>query len=85
MVICLVCPGLMLFWAEAGRVTGAVDLPNLSLSARAVRISLAGLHSHPASTKGPGRVPFALMIKGSSLQPVLPASASDGRKSKCPI
>ena len=85
MDICLGCPGPTLFWAEAGRVTGAVDLPNLSLSARAVRISLAGLHSHAANTKAPGRVPFALTSKGSSLQPVLPASVSYGRKAKCPI
>lgn len=82
----LVCPVLTVFWAEAGWVTGAVGLPNLlgSLSAGTARVSLAGLHSHPASTGGPGRAPFALMIQGSSLQPVLPASVSYGRKAKCP-
>lgn len=73
---CPACPVLTLFWAEAGWVIGPVGLFSFCFSTKAAGISLAGLHSHPGSSEGPGRAPFALMIKGSSLQPALPASVS---------
>lgn len=73
---CPAYPVLTLFWAEAGWVIGPVGLLTLSFPTKAAGISLAGRHSHPGSSEGPGRVPFALMIKGCSLQPALPASVS---------
>lgn len=73
---CPACPDLTLFWTEAGWVTGPVGLLTLGFSTKAAGISLASLHSHPGSSESPGRAPFALMIKGSSLQPALPTSVS---------